>query len=74
MAKKKRAETGGVQKKTKIRTFADKIRTERHVIICPICKEEVEVIRYVRPDKGKMFRDTKIRVCGCNREEIYGSE
>ena len=78
MAKKKKQRSlvgsGGIQVRTKTRTFADKVRSKRCVVTCPTCGEEVKTIRYVRPDKGKVFRDSMVQVCGCNREEIYGSE
>jgi len=76
LAKKKRQKglaSGGIQERRKTRTFADKIRTKRRVVICPICGEEIIVVRYIRPGGGKMFKSTKVRVCGCNREEMYGS-
>ena len=77
MAKKKKQRsiaTGGIQEKRKMRTFAQKVKAARHVVICPVCGEEKKCIRYVRPEKGKIFKDTKVHVCGCNREEIYGVE
>lgn len=78
MAKKKKqeslAKSGGIQIRTKVRTFADKVRSKRCVVVCPTCGEEVKTIRYVRSDRGKMFRDSRIQVCRCNREEIYGTE
>ena len=72
--RQKNLASGGIQERRKTRTFADKVMTKRQIMICPTCGEEIEVVRYVRPDGGKMFRDTIIRVCGCNRKEIYGSE
>ena len=70
--KQKSLATGGIQTR-KIRTFAEKVRSKRNVVICPICGEELRAIRYIRSEGDQRFKDTKVQVCGCNREEIYGS-
>jgi len=44
--------------------------------VCPECGEEVEIVKYIRPvdpeDKNSLkFKNTMIKVCDCNKEEIY---
>jgi hypothetical protein len=59
----------------KITTFADKVKSETHVIHCPKCGGSVEHILQVTSYKSSTgswkFRQKHVAVCKCNHDEIY---
>jgi hypothetical protein len=59
----------------KITTFADKVKSERHVEYCPKCKGAIENILHVQSYKSSTgswkFRQRHVGVCKCNHDEIY---
>ena len=60
----------------KITTFADKMKREKHVVICPVCGGPIQAILFVKSEKspsgeGWKFREKHISVCKCNQAEVY---
>jgi translation initiation factor 2 beta subunit (eIF-2beta)/eIF-5 len=59
----------------KVTTFADKVKREKHVVICPICGGPIQTILYVKSEKSSTgsckFRGKNVPVCKCNQAEVY---
>jgi len=59
-------------------TFQDKIAKSKMKKNpeCPTCGEERIIVKTIKPyrtDKGSIrFREEVLRVCSCNKEEVYG--
>ena len=59
----------------KERTFADKIYKKKHVIQCPVCKENVQPTLHMAGEKvegGMKMRRHMVMVCKCTRSQVYG--
>ena len=60
----------------KQRTFADKVGTKRHEVICPQCNSPIQSVFVVRPVKSEhsgawKFKRKFVKVCKCNQKEVY---
>ena len=59
----------------KQRTFADKVKAEKHVVHCLKCggaKQNVLYVESIKSDTGSWkFRERHVSVCKCNQAEIY---
>ncbi len=60
----------------KKRTFADKMRKEKTVTLCPVCNSPIQNIFLVKSVKTEAgfwrFKQRYVSVCKCNQKEIYG--
>ena len=59
----------------KKQSFADKVSKKRFTMNCPVCKQPINFIKYVkaeRSENGWKFRTTNVGVCKCNHAEVYG--
>jgi hypothetical protein len=60
----------------KITTFADKVKKEAHVDICPKCNNPIQyllTVNAVKSDSGSWkFKQKHVGVCKCNQKEFYG--
>jgi len=59
----------------KLTTFAEKVKTEKHVVYCPKCGGAIQPILQVtsvRTESGSWrFRERNVGICKCNQAEIY---
>lgn len=60
----------------KQRTFADKVKAQKHVVICPKCNSPIQTVFLVRTVKSEhsgawKFKQKLVQVCKCNQKEVY---
>ena len=59
----------------KVQSFADKSKKKAHTVVCPVCSETKQFIKYVKAVKTEngawKFRTTNVGVCKCNSDEVY---
>lgn len=59
----------------KKRTFADKMKREEKVMVCPVCNSPIQnifLVKSVKTDNGFWkFKQRHISVCKCNQKEVY---
>lgn len=57
----------------KQRTFADKVSSKTHEMLCPKCGEKIKTVLFVRPrGKGNKSKKSFVKVCKC--ENIIDKE
>lgn len=60
----------------KKQSFSDKSNKKSHAKICPVCSEQMQLIKFVRSIKTEVgawkFRTVNTGVCKCNQKEVYG--
>ena len=60
----------------KVQSFADKANKKVHVMVCPVCKTNIQFIKQCRPTEGQngsvKIKNVNVGVCKCNESEIYG--
>ena len=60
----------------KKQSFADKSSKKAHAMICPVCQETFQFVKFVKSTKTDAgawkFRAQNVGVCKCNQAEVYG--
>jgi len=59
----------------KKQSFADKASKKKHSVICPVCSQAINYIKYAKAERSGSswkFRTVNVGVCKCNHSEIYG--
>lgn len=61
----------------KQQSFADKIYKKKHVVQCPVCKDNllpvIHMVSELKSDGVLKFRRKKVQVCKCNHAQVYGN-
>ena len=61
----------------KEQTFISKVKKEKMVINCPVCKQIVTPIIFVKTVQSEIsgawkFNERSIKLCKCNEKEVLG--
>ncbi len=60
----------------KRQSFADKAKKKSHEVICPVCSQAIQYVKFVRPTKGETggwkMRAQNVGICKCNSAEYGG--